>query len=106
MVASAARCCFGTARGYRLRSHASRGLAYGTVGIGKWQRGVAVAIAVSRSPLLDPMFDARRVDAPAYPVEVPQDRPSRAIASECPRPVELSTPARSVDFRISDSYRS
>jgi hypothetical protein len=57
---------FGTARGDR--SLVTARLAYGTVGAGAGADRERYVIGGFRSPLIDPTFDARRVDAPAYPV--------------------------------------
>ncbi|MEP6730322.1 MAG: hypothetical protein ABJE10_06780 [bacterium] len=43
-------------------------LAYGTLGGGDGSLRERFVIGGFRSPLIDPMYDARRVDAPAYPV--------------------------------------
>jgi len=57
---------FGTARGDR--SLLTARLAYGTVGNGDGAVHERYVVGGFRSPLLDPTFDARRVDAPAYPI--------------------------------------
>ena len=57
---------FGTARGDR--SLLTARLAYGTVGNGDGAAHERYVVGGFRSPLLDPTFDARRVDAPAYPI--------------------------------------
>jgi hypothetical protein len=56
---------FGTARSDR--SLFTTRLAYGTVGGGGEARERYV-VGGFRSPLIDPMYDARRIEAPAYPV--------------------------------------
>ena len=43
-------------------------LAYGTVGSGVGAAHERFVVGGFRSPLIDPVFDARRVDAPAYPI--------------------------------------
>ena len=57
---------FGTARG----SHAllTARFAYGTVGGGDGSDRERYAVGGFRSTLIEPLFDARRVEAPAYPV--------------------------------------
>jgi len=57
---------FGTARGDR--SLLTARLAYGTIGNGDGAAHERYVIGGFRSPLIDPAFDARRVDAPAYPI--------------------------------------
>ena len=57
---------FGTARGDRALLTAR--LAYGTVGDGEGADRERYAVGGFRSALIDPLFDARRVEAPAYPV--------------------------------------
>jgi hypothetical protein len=57
---------FGTARGDR--SLLTARLAYGTVGGGTGSERERYVVGGFRSPLIDPAFDARRVDAPAYPL--------------------------------------
>ena len=57
---------FGTARGYR--SLATARFAYGTIGSGKGSPRERYVVGGFRSPLVDPLFDARRVDEPAYPL--------------------------------------
>ena len=57
---------FGTARADR--SLVTARLAYGTVGQGDATARERYVVGGFRSPLLDPMYDARRVEAPAYPV--------------------------------------
>ena len=57
---------FGT--GGNSRSLASARVAYGTVGGGGGSLRERFVIGGFASPLIDPMYDARRVDAPAYPV--------------------------------------
>ncbi|MEO6529160.1 MAG: hypothetical protein ABIP93_21250 [Gemmatimonadaceae bacterium] len=57
---------FGTARGFRPLVTAR--FSYGTVGIGEGSARERFVIGGFRSPLLEPLFDARRVDAPAYPL--------------------------------------
>ena len=57
---------FGTARGDR--SLFTARLAYGTIGQGDGAARERYAVGGFRSPLLDPLYDARRVEAPAYPV--------------------------------------
>jgi hypothetical protein len=57
---------FGTARGDRPLLTAR--LAYGTVGMGDGAGRERYVVGGFRSPLVDPMFDARRVEAPAYPI--------------------------------------
>ena len=57
---------FGTARG----DHAlfTARLAYGTVGGGDGSDRERYAVGGFRSALIEPLFDARRVEAPAYPI--------------------------------------
>jgi hypothetical protein len=57
---------FGTARADR--SLVTLRLAYGTVGQGDATARERYVVGGFRSPLVDPMYDARRVEAPAYPV--------------------------------------
>jgi len=57
---------FGTARGDR--SLLTARLAYGTIGGGDGSARERYVVGGFRSPLLDPLFDARRVESPAYPV--------------------------------------
>jgi hypothetical protein len=57
---------FGTARADR--SLVTARLAYGTVGNGAGSERERFVVGGFRSPLIDPIYDARRVDAPAYPV--------------------------------------
>ena len=57
---------FGTAR--TDRSLFTTRLAYGTVGGGQGAARERYVVGGFRSPLIDPAYDARRVDAPAYPV--------------------------------------
>ncbi|PYP76496.1 MAG: hypothetical protein DMD35_18555 [Gemmatimonadetes bacterium] len=57
---------FGTARADR--SLFTTRLAYGTLSGGSGSARERYVVGGFRSPLLDPMFDARRVDAPAYPL--------------------------------------
>jgi Tol biopolymer transport system component len=57
---------FGTARGDR--SLLTARLAYGTVGSGAGAGRERYAVGGFRSPLIDPLYDARRVEAPAYPL--------------------------------------
>jgi hypothetical protein len=57
---------FGTARGDR--SLLTARLAYGTVGSGLGAIHERYVIGGIPSPLIDPVYDARRVDAPAYPL--------------------------------------
>jgi hypothetical protein len=57
---------FGTARGDRALLTARLG--YGTVGDGEGADRERYAVGGFRSALIDPLFDARRVEAPAYPV--------------------------------------
>jgi len=57
---------FGTARGDR--SLLTGRLAYGTVGRGDGSARERFVVGGFRSPLLESMYDARRVDAPAYPL--------------------------------------
>ena len=57
---------FGTARGDR--SLVTARFAYGTVGGGVGADRERYVVGGFRSPLLEPVFDARRVEAPAYPV--------------------------------------
>jgi hypothetical protein len=57
---------FGTGRG----DHAllTARLAYGTIGGGDGSERESYAVGGFRSALIEPLFDARRVEAPAYPV--------------------------------------
>ena len=57
---------FGTAR--TDRSLFTTRLAYGTVGGGEGAARERYVVGGFRSPLIDPAYDARRIDAPAYPV--------------------------------------
>jgi hypothetical protein len=57
---------FGTARADR--SLVTARLAYGTVGNGAGSERERFVVGGFRSPLIDPIYDARRVDAPAYPI--------------------------------------
>ena len=57
---------FGTARWDR--SLVTGRLAYGTVGQGDGAARERFVVGGFRSPLIDPSYDARRVEAPAYPV--------------------------------------
>jgi hypothetical protein len=57
---------FGTARGDH--SLLTARLAYGTVGGGEEAARESYAVGGFRSALIEPLFDARRVDSPAYPV--------------------------------------
>jgi len=57
---------FGTARGDKPLLTAR--LAYGTVGGGDGSDRERYAVGGFRSALIEPLFDARRVEAPAYPV--------------------------------------
>ena len=57
---------FGTARGYRPLVTAR--FAYGTIGSGNGSTRERFVVGGFRSPLVDPLFDARRVDEPAYPL--------------------------------------
>ena len=57
---------FGTARADR--SLVTARLAYGTVGEGDGAARERFVVGGFRSPLIDPLYDARRVEAPAYPV--------------------------------------
>lgn len=56
----------GTANGSRPLATAR--LSYGTIGVGVGSLRERYVIGGFASPLLDPMLDARRVEAPAYPV--------------------------------------
>jgi hypothetical protein len=57
---------FGTARGFR--SLATARFAYGTIGMGDGKERESYVVGGFRSALVEPLFDARRVDAPAYPL--------------------------------------
>jgi hypothetical protein len=57
---------FGTAR--TDRSLFTTQLAYGTVGGGDGAGRERYVVGGFRSPLIDPLYDARRIEAPAYPV--------------------------------------
>jgi hypothetical protein len=57
---------FGTARADR--SLFTTRLSYGTVGNGDGTARERYVVGGFRSPLIDPVYDARRVDAPAYPL--------------------------------------
>ena len=57
---------FGTARADR--SLLTARLAYGTVGNGEGAARERYVVGGFRSPLIDPVYDARRVEAPAYPI--------------------------------------
>jgi hypothetical protein len=57
---------FGTAR--EDRSLLTARLAYGTVGKGAGAERERFVVGGFRSPLIDPVYDARRVEAPAYPI--------------------------------------
>jgi hypothetical protein len=56
---------FGTANGSRPLTTAR--VSYGTIGAGQGSLRERYVIGGFASPLLDPSYDARRVDAPAYP---------------------------------------
>ena len=56
---------FGTARGDR--SLFTARFAYGTIGKGEGAARERYVVGGFRSPLIDPLYDARRVEAPAYP---------------------------------------
>ena len=88
---------FGTARGFR--SLVTTRLSYGTVGVGNGAPRELFAVGGFRSPLVDPMFDARRVDAPAYPVGSASGSTFAAYRIGVPvDPVELFYSGVSVDF--------
>ncbi|MFL5620567.1 MAG: TolB family protein [Gemmatimonadaceae bacterium] len=57
---------FGTARADR--SLFTTRLAYGTIGGGAGAERERYVVGGFRSPLIEPVYDARRVEAPAYPV--------------------------------------
>jgi hypothetical protein len=57
---------FGTARGFR--SLATARFAYGTIGMGDGTERERFVVGGFRSPLVEPLFDARRIEAPAYPL--------------------------------------
>jgi hypothetical protein len=57
---------FGTASGDR--SLFTTRLAYGTVGSGGGSDRERFVVGGFRSPLVEPLFDARRIEAPAYPL--------------------------------------
>jgi hypothetical protein len=88
---------FGTGRAYR--SLVTARLAYGTVGIGNGSTREQFAVGGFRSPLVDPMFDARRVEAPAYPVGSASGSTFATYRVGVPvDPVELFYSGASVDF--------
>ncbi|MEO8560587.1 MAG: hypothetical protein ABI601_00835 [bacterium] len=88
---------FGAARGYR--SLVSARFGYGTVGIGNGSVREQFAVGGFRSPLVDPMFDARRVDAPAYPLGSAAGSTFASYRAGVPfDPVELFYSGTSVDF--------
>jgi hypothetical protein len=88
---------FGTARGYH--SLVTARFAYGTVGIGNGSVREQFAVGGFRSPLVDPMFDARRVEAPAYPVGSAAGATFATYRVGVPLdPVEIFYSGASVDF--------
>ena len=88
---------FGTARGYR--SLVTARVAYGTVGIGNGSARERFAVGGFRSPLVDPMFDARRVEAPAYPLGSASGSTFATYRVGVPvEPVEIFYSGASVDF--------
>jgi hypothetical protein len=88
---------FGTARGFR--SLVTTRLSYGTVGIGNGSVREQFAVGGFRSPLVDPMFDARRVEAPAYPVGSAAGATFATYRVGVPvEPVELFYSGATVDF--------
>jgi hypothetical protein len=88
---------FGTARG----SHAlfTARLAYGTVGGGDGSDRERYAVGGFRSTLVDPLFDARRVEAPAYPVGTASGLTFASYRVGVPvEPVELYYAGVTTDF--------
>jgi hypothetical protein len=88
---------FGTARGYR--SLVTARFSYGTIGMGDGSPREHFVAGGFRSPLIDPLFDARRVDAPAYPVGSAQGSTFASYRVGVPvDPIELFYSGVSVDF--------
>jgi len=88
---------FGTAQ--KLRSLFTSRLSYGTVGSGNGALRERFAVGGFRSPLVDPMYDARRVEAPAYPVGSAEGFSFASYRVGAPvEPVELFYSGVSVDF--------
>jgi hypothetical protein len=88
---------FGT--GSNSRPLTTARLAFGTVGGGDGSNGERYVIGGFASPLIDPLLDARRVDAPAYPVgsSTSTSFSSFRVAMPLP-PVELFYAAASPDL--------
>jgi hypothetical protein len=88
---------FGTARGDR--SLLTARLSAGTVGVGDGAARERFVIGGFRSPLVDPMYDARRVDAPAYPLASASGASFVSYRLALPvDPLELFYAGASVDF--------
>jgi hypothetical protein len=74
-------------------------LAYGTIGGGGGSEREAFVVGGIASPLMDPVYDARRVDAPAYPLASRQGSNFTAYRVALPLPpVELFYAGASTDF--------
>jgi hypothetical protein len=88
---------FGSARGRR--SPATIRVAYGTVGGGAGSARESFVVGGFRSPLIDPILDARRIDAPAYPVGSSAGLTFASYRVSAPvEPVELFYSSHSTDF--------
>jgi hypothetical protein len=88
---------FGTARGDR--SLLTARLSAGTVGVGSGAERERFVIGGFRSPLVDPLYDARRVDAPAYPLASESGASFVSYRLALPvDPLELFYAGASVDF--------
>ena len=88
---------FGTARG----DHAlfTARLAYGTVGGGDGADRERYAVGGFRSALIEPLFDARRVEAPAYPIGSASGLTFAAYRVGVPvEPIELYYAGVTTDF--------
>ena len=74
-------------------------LAYGTIGMGNGSARELYAVGGIRSPLIEPIYDARRVDAPAYPVGSAAGSTFASYRLGLPiEPIELFYAGASVDF--------
>jgi hypothetical protein len=88
---------FGTARGFR--PLITGRFSYGTIGIGDGSVSERYVVGGFRSPLIDPIFDARRVEAPAYPLGSAAGSTFASYRVGVPvAPVELYFAGVSVDF--------
>ena len=88
---------FGTARGDR--SLLTARLSAGTVGVGHGAARERFVVGGFRSPLIDPMYDARRIDAPAYPLASADGASFVSYRVAIPvDPLELFYAGASVDF--------